>query len=186
MSQGPVFVSGEVARKVFRWEDGIKALQSAYAQSLPATAVPPRTIAQSGGAWLRTLPAAPVNGRYFGTKLMGAAMKAATPSVEYVIVLFDRESSRIAAFIDANLITGFRTAATSAAALDVLAPKQPARLAVIGSGLEASMHTRAVGSIRSLTEIVVFSPTPDRRALPPYARRGPAHGAGWRRACRRS
>lgn len=164
MSQGPVFVSGEVAQKVFRWQDGIQALKSAYGQSLPPAAVPPRTIAQSAGAWLRTLPAAPPNGRYFGTKLMGAAMNAKAPAVEYVIVLFDRQTSRIAAFIDANLITGYRTAATSAAALDVLAPKKPARLAVIGSGLEASMHTRAVGSIRSLVEVVVFSPTADRRA----------------------
>lgn len=160
----PVFVSGETARAVFRWEDAIRALQSAYAQPMAPAAVPPRTIAQSGGAWLRTLPAAPPGGRYYGAKLMGMAMAAAKPGVEYVIVLFDRETSRIAAFLDANHLTGFRTAATSAAALDRLAPKAPARLAVIGSGLEASMHTRAFASVRSLTEIRVFSPTPERRS----------------------
>lgn len=163
MPDSPVFVSGEAARAVFRWEDAIRALQSAYAQPTAAAATPPRTIAQSGGAWLRTLPAAPPGGRYYGAKLMGMAMASARPGVEYVIVLFDRETSRIAAFIDANILTGFRTAATSAAALDRLAPKGPGRLAVIGSGLEASMHTRAFASVRSLTEVVVFSPTPERR-----------------------
>ena len=86
------------------------------------------------------MPAAPPGGRYFGAKLMGMAGTSATPGVQYVIVLFDRRSSRIAAFVDGNLVTGYRTAATSAAALDRLAPPGPARLAVLGSGLEAAMH----------------------------------------------
>lgn len=159
----PVFISGEAARAVFRWEDAIAALQAAYGRPLPPAAIPPRTIAQSEGSWLRALPAAPPGGCYFGAKLMGMSFTAANPGVEYVIVLFDRRTSRIAAFIDANLVTGFRTAATSAAALDRLAPQAPARLAVIGSGLEAAMHSRAFASVRSLTEVCVFSPTPERR-----------------------
>jgi alanine dehydrogenase len=160
----PVFVSGEAARTVFRWKDAIAALQAAYSRPTAPGATPPRTIASAEKVWLRTLPAIVPGGRYFGAKLMGMAVAASSPGVEYVTVLFDRQTSRIAAFIDANLVTGFRTAATSAAALDRLAPKTPARLAVLGSGLEASMHTRAFASIRTLTEVVVFSPTPARRA----------------------
>jgi ornithine cyclodeaminase/alanine dehydrogenase-like protein (mu-crystallin family) len=159
----PVFVSGDVARMVFRWEDAIEALQSTYGRPLAEAAIPPRTIARANKSWLRTLPAMPPGGRYFGAKLMGMAMGAKSPGVEYVIVLFDHETSRIAAFIDANLVTGFRTAATSAAAVDRLAPAGPVRLAVLGSGLEASMHTRAFASIRPLSEVKVFSPTPERR-----------------------
>lgn len=159
----PLFVSAEAARSVFRWDTAIAALQSAYAQPIDHQSAPPRSIAQSGGAWLRTLPAAPVGGRYYGAKLMGMAMASATPGVEYVITLFDRETSRIAAFLDANLITGYRTAATSAAALDRLARPGPVRLAVIGSGLEATMHARAFASVRPLLDVTVFSPTPARR-----------------------
>lgn len=160
----PVFISSSAAQQVFRWKDAIEALQAAYARPNDAAATPARSIATSDKAWLRTLPAAPAGGRYYGAKLMGAAAGVVSPSVEYVIVLFDRHTSRIAAFIDGNLVTGLRTAATSAAALDRLAPPGPARLAVLGSGLEASMHTRAFASIRPLTEVVVFSPTPERRA----------------------
>ena len=162
-SSNPVFVSSDAARAVFRWEDAIRALQAAYAQPGTAAATPPRTIAQSGKAWLRTLPAIPVGGRYFGAKLMGMDAEAANAGAEYVIVLFDRRTSRIAAFIDANLVTAFRTAATSAAALDRLAPPGPARLAVLGSGLEAAMHSRAFAAVRDLAEIKVFSPSPERR-----------------------
>lgn len=162
-SQSPLFVSADAARAVFQWDDAIRALQAAYAQPAEHAATPPRTIAQSGKAWLRTLPAAPPGGRYFGAKLMGMAMASATPGVEYVVVLFDRETSRIAAFLDANQLTGFRTAATSAAALDKLAPEGPARLGVIGSGLEAQMHARAFAAVRDLSEVVVFSPNPANR-----------------------
>ncbi|MCG4454917.1 ornithine cyclodeaminase family protein [Pseudomonas sp. MMS21-TM103] len=162
--QAPVFVSSDVARSVFRWEDAIAALQKAYGHKIPAKATPPRTVAVLDKTWLRTLPAIPVGGRYYGAKLMGSNMGGdAPPGIEYVIVLFDRTTNRIAAFIDGNLVTGYRTAATSASALDLLAPKRPARLAVLGSGLEASMHTRAFASVRQLTEVTVFSPTQARR-----------------------
>jgi len=159
-----VFVSSEAARTVFRWEDAIKALQTTYAHPVPAAATPPRTVASGEKAWLRTLPAIPPRGRYFGAKLMGMAVGAPTPGVEYVIVLFDRQTSRIAAFVDGHLVTAFRTAATSAAALDRLAPAGPIRLAVLGSGLESSMHTRAFATVRALAQVSVFSPTPQRRA----------------------
>jgi len=159
----PVFVSSDAARRVFRWEGAIKALQSAYGRPQTAAATPPRTIARAEKSWLRTLPAIPPGGRYFGAKLMGMSLGARSPGVEYVIVLFDRQTSRIAGFVDGNLLTGYRTAATSAAALDRLAPPGPGRLAVLGSGLEASMHTRAFANVRPLSEVRVFSPTPERR-----------------------
>ncbi len=162
--KNPVFISSDTARAVFRWEDAIAALQKAYAHSIPAKATPPRTVAVLEKTWLRNLPAIPPGSRYYGAKLMGSNMGGdAPPGIEYVIVLFDRTTNRIAAFVDGNLVTGFRTASTSAAALDRLAPKGHARLAVLGSGLEAAMHTRAFASVRELTEVTVYSPTPERR-----------------------
>jgi alanine dehydrogenase len=159
----PVFVSEDTARAVFRWTDAVASLQAVYAQPFGPGACPPRTVAANGASWLRTLPANPPGCRHFGAKLMAASMSVPGAAVEYVIVLFDRETSRIAGFLDANLITGYRTAATSAAALDRMAPKGSARLGVIGSGLEASMHVRAFASVREMSEISVFSPTPAKR-----------------------
>ncbi|MGR8023351.1 ornithine cyclodeaminase family protein [Burkholderia cenocepacia] len=159
----PVFISSDAARAVFRWKDAVAALQATYGQPVAASAVPPRTIASSNGAWLRALPAMPPGSQYFGAKLMGMAGHAQAPGIDYVIALFDHDTSRIAGFVDGNLVTGFRTAATSAAALDRLARPGPARLAVLGSGLEASMHARAFASVRPLTDITVFSPTHARR-----------------------
>jgi ornithine cyclodeaminase/alanine dehydrogenase-like protein (mu-crystallin family) len=164
MSGTPVFVSADAARTVFRWADAVDALRVAYGTVNSASATPPRSIAAEGSAWLRVLPSMPSGGRYFGAKLMGSPGTTTPPRVEYVIVLFDRQTGSIAAFLDGNIITGLRTAATSAVALDRLAPRRPLRLAVLGSGFEATMHTRALASIRELSNVAVFSPTPHRRA----------------------
>lgn len=160
----PVFISSAVAAAVFDWKSAIAAVQQAYSHPQEPAATPPRSIASSGKSWLRTLPAVPPGGRYFGAKLMGMASEAPDAGVEYVVVLFDRQTSRIAAFVDAEKVTAYRTAATSAAALDRMAPRGCERLAVLGSGLEAMMHTRAFAAIREFSEIVVFSPTPAKRA----------------------
>jgi ornithine cyclodeaminase/alanine dehydrogenase-like protein (mu-crystallin family) len=163
MSDSPVFVSGEAARSVFRWADAIDALRIAYATINSSKSTPPRSIASAGSAWLRVLPSMPSSGRYFGAKLMGSAGSTTPPRVEYVIVLFDRQTGSIAAFLDGNVITGLRTAATSAVALDRLVSRRPLHVAVLGSGFEATMHTRALASIRDLSSVSVFSPTPERR-----------------------
>jgi ornithine cyclodeaminase/alanine dehydrogenase len=159
----PFFVSSAAAASVFSWPEAIKALAAAYAAPPAPGAIPPRTVAYDEGAWLRMLSALPGGGRYFGAKLMAMAPAAPSPGVEYVIVLWDRHTSRIAAFVDGHQVTAFRTAATSAAALDRLAPLGPMRLAVLGSGLEATMHVRAFAAVRPIEHLVVSSPTLERR-----------------------
>src|ERR687893_2516951 len=126
----PVFISSDAAQAVLRWPDAIEAIRAAYAQPASEHGLPRRTVARANGSWLRSLPAVPSAGRTFGAKLMGMSTTSATPGVEYVIVLFDRETSRIAAFVDGAQVTAWRTAATSAAALDRLAPPRPLRLGV--------------------------------------------------------
>lgn len=162
-TDAPVFISSDAAATVFDWSAAISALQEAYAAPEDSAAAPPRTIASGGKAWLRCLPAVPVGCRYFGAKLMGMATDAREPGVQYVIVLYDRQTSRIAGFVDGEKVTGYRTAATSAAALDRMAALRPGKLAVLGSGLEALMHARAFAAIRAFDEIAIFSPTAAKR-----------------------
>jgi len=157
-----VFVSAEAAEAVFAWRDGIDAIRAAYGSPPEPGALPGRAVGRGGGSWLRALPALP-SGRFFGAKLMGMSTTAPSPGVQYVVVLYDRETSRIAGFVDGNLVTAYRTASTSAAALDRLAPPGSIRLAVLGSGLEASMHVRALRATREIEVLTVYSPTPERR-----------------------
>lgn len=164
-AEAPLFVSSETAAAVFQWLPAIRALQETYARPQGPHAVPRRTIAAGAAerATLRIMSAVPPGSRYYGAKLMGMAFGPAGRQLEYAVVLFDATTGTLAAIVDGNLVTAYRTAATSAAALDRLAPAGGASLAVLGSGLEARMHTLAIASVRQLAEVRVYSPTPAKR-----------------------
>jgi ornithine cyclodeaminase/alanine dehydrogenase-like protein (mu-crystallin family) len=157
---GVLFVSSEAAQALLKWEEVVGCIAEAYKLPHPPKCAPPRTVARGDNAWLRTLPAIPPGSRYFGAKLMGGGKAHVA---QYVVVLFDRETSKIAALVDGMFITAYRTAATSGAALDRLAPRAPMRLAVLGSGLEAEMHVRAFAAVRPVEALKVFSPRAERR-----------------------
>jgi len=56
-----------------------------------------------------------------------------------------------------------RTAATSAAALRRLTPESSIKLAVLGSGLEATHHVEAIAHTCRIESLAVYSPTPANR-----------------------
>lgn len=156
----PLFVSAEASRQVLRFPDVIAALRAAYSVPHGPLVSPPRVMARGEGNWLRALAASPPGSRYMGAKIFGYGR---AKSVSYLIALFEQETGALAALVDANLITAFRTAGTSAVAVDRLAPAGPAALGVLGSGLEAQMHARAIVGIRPIVSMRVYSPTPANR-----------------------
>ena len=139
------------------WKSAFDALRTAYAGLVSPAMVPPRSMARGDGNWLRGLTAVSPSGRYMGSKLIAASMKRRCAS--YLISLFDQDTMALAALIDGNRITGIRTAATAAVAVDALADHRPLRVALIGSGFEAKGLLAALAAVRSVESTRVFSPT---------------------------
>jgi ornithine cyclodeaminase/alanine dehydrogenase len=139
----------------------IARLRRAYSVPHAPEAHPRRVVARGRGTWMRTLPAAPSNSRFMGAKIFGAG-RART--VNYLIVLFEQETGAICAFLDANHITACRTGATSAMAVDEIAPAGPAVVGMLGSGAEAHAHARAIARVRPVAAMRVFSTSAERRA----------------------
>ena len=96
-----------------------------------------------------------------GCKLIAANTKARRAS--YLISLFDQDTMALTALIDGNRITGIRTAATAAVAVQAAAPQGPLKVAVIGSGFEARGLLLALAAVRDIERAKVFSPTPASR-----------------------
>jgi alanine dehydrogenase len=143
------------------WRAAIDALRTAYASAIAPAMIPPRSMARGDGIWLRSLTAISPSGRHMGCKLIAANMKARRAS--YLVSLFDQQTMELAALIDGNRITGIRTAATAALAVDQAAPGRPLKVAVIGSGFEAQGVLAALAAIRTIAQASVFSPTPSSR-----------------------
>ena len=78
-----------------------------------------------------------------------------------MIQLFRAETGEPLAVMDGRLITEMRTAAVSAVAVDLLASPRAQVLAILGSGVQARSHLRALAGIRDFKEVRVWSRTPE-------------------------
>ncbi len=77
------------------------------------------------------------------------------PTHQAVIVAFDPATGTPAALVDGEAITAARTAAGSALSADLLARRDARTLVVIGTGVQARAHLRAVPRVRAFKEIRV-------------------------------
>ena len=89
------------------------------------------------------------------------------PSHQGHVVVFETETGSVKAIVDAESITGIRTAAASAAVTDVLARPDASRLAILGAGLQGRRHLEAIMLVRPLTEVTVWDIRPDAAARYP-------------------
>jgi alanine dehydrogenase len=150
-----VFVSAAATREVLDWDGTIGAMRSAYAEPhAPRTSH--RAQARGAGNWLRGLVAIPPGGATMGAKVFGIARAR---RASYLIALFDQTSGELVALVDGAHVTATRTAATSAVALDRMAPARALNLAVFGSGQEAQAHVCAFARVRQLGQVNLYSPT---------------------------
>jgi ornithine cyclodeaminase/alanine dehydrogenase-like protein (mu-crystallin family) len=72
-----------------------------------------------------------------------------------IVLLSSSQTGEPLAVINASALTEIRTAAVSAVATDVLASRDADVLAIIGTGVQARSHLRAIASTRPLAQIRV-------------------------------
>lgn len=95
------------------------------------------------------------------------------PTHQAVIVVFDSENGTPLALMDGEAITAARTAAGSALATELLARRDARVLAIVGTGVQARAHLRAVPRVRDFDEVRIAG-----RHLP-KARVLAAEAAAW-------
>jgi ornithine cyclodeaminase len=80
------------------------------------------------------------------------------------VLLFDGETGVLRAAVNASAITAIRTAAVSAVATRLLAREDANVLAVLGAGVQARSHLRAMAAVRHFQSARVWSRTPEHAA----------------------
>lgn len=83
------------------------------------------------------------------------------PSHQGQVLVFETETGGIKAIVDADSLTGIRTAAVSAAVTEVMARPDASRLAILGAGLQGRQHLRAIKLVRQLSEVTVWDIRPE-------------------------
>ena len=155
------FFSEEQVRSVLRFEDLIPAMEAAL------VAFSAGRFAQAARQMLEVKP----HGGHFGAMSaageVGVGAKLVTvypgnaerglPTHLAVILLFRPETGEPLAIMDGRLITEMRTAAVSAAVTKHLMPPDSRVLALVGSGVQARAHLRALADVNKFDEVRVWS-----------------------------
>jgi ornithine cyclodeaminase len=114
-----------------------------------------------------------------GQRVVGAKVITVYPgnhgtaydSHQGAVLLFDPDNGSLAALLDATAITTIRTAAVSAVATRLLARETASTLAIIGAGVQAHAHLRAMCAVRPIRSLRVWSRTAEHaRQLADVAR----------------
>ena len=120
--------------------------------------MPPRiaAVVPERDALLAAMPAYLPSSGALATKLVSLFPRNTDrPTHQAVIVVFDADNGSPLALMDGEAITAARTAAGSALATDLLARQDLDRLGVIGTGVHAHAHLRAVSRVRTFGSICV-------------------------------
>jgi thiomorpholine-carboxylate dehydrogenase len=155
------FLDEAKVRTLLTWENLIPAVERALTNlSLKTIQQPVRTvlrIAEHEG-FFALMPA--VDGELMGVKLVTFYERNTTlPTHQAVIQLLDARTGEPLVAMDGRLITEMRTAAVSAVATRLLAPKDSRVLAILGSGVQTRSHLEALRLVRSFSEVRVWSRT---------------------------
>lgn len=175
----PLLLSEPEVRQVLGMDELIDGMQRALMEFSEGAAVQPlRTVLEIGAAksYFGVMPAHLPSLGALGAKLVTVFEgnhERGLPSHLATILLLDETTGGLEAVIDGRYITEARTAAVSAVSVRLLAREEPAILALIGSGVQAASHLDAIGRVRRLREVRVWSPHPDHRRA--FAER---HGPG--------
>jgi len=164
-----MYISEEDVRKLLTYEALIPAIRQALIDfSAGRVDQPPRMILRSGHAegprdgWFAVMPV--IHGDVMGVKTVTFFPANADLGLHThmaVIELLSRQTGEPLAIMDGRLITEMRTAAVSAVALDTLAAPDVKSLGILGAGVQARAHLKALRMVRpGLTDIRIWSRNP--------------------------
>lgn len=132
----------------------IDAVASALRDGLDPEALPLRTVGtmRSGQMLLMTAELGDLAGIKVATVAPGNPARA-LPRIQGTYLLFDGDTLSPLAMLDAEELTGIRTASVSAAVADVVAAPDATVLHVFGAGVQALTHIRALAAVRPVRSI---------------------------------
>ena len=86
------------------------------------------------------------------------------PTISALITILDGADGRPVAIMDGTAVTTIRTSAASAVAVQALANPHSTSLAILGTGVQAEAHVRAISRVLELTSVRVWGTNAEKCA----------------------
>jgi L-arginine dehydrogenase len=162
MSSTPYVISQPQARELLAQVDVPQILRKLFRDLAAGQAVQPAQqlveFPQGAGDFINYLGVLAEDGVY-GVKTSPYIVREQGPLVTAWTLLMSMQTGQPLLLCDAGELTTARTAATTAVAIDALAPLNATRLAIIGSGKVAQAHVHYVKNLRGWQSISLYSPS---------------------------
>ncbi|MGZ9740630.1 ornithine cyclodeaminase family protein [Pseudomonas sp. GNP012] len=161
MSNTPQVINQNQARELLAQVDVPQILRKMFRDLAAGQAVQPAQqlveFPQGAGDFINYLGVLAEDGVY-GIKTSPYIVREQRPLVTAWTVLMSMHTGQPLLLCDAGELTTARTAATTAVAVDALAPLTANRLAIIGSGKVAQAHLHYVKGLRDWQSISLYAP----------------------------
>ncbi|WP_207847439.1 MULTISPECIES: ornithine cyclodeaminase family protein [unclassified Pseudomonas] len=162
MATTPYVIDQPQARELLARIDVPQILRKLFRDLAAGHAVQPAQqlveFPQGAGDFINYLGVLAEDGVY-GVKTSPYIVREQGPLVTAWTLLMSMQTGQPLLLCDAGELTTARTAATTAVAVDALAPLNAARLTIIGSGKVAQAHLHYVKGLRDWQSISVYSPS---------------------------
>jgi L-arginine dehydrogenase len=162
MTSTPYVINQSQARELLAQIDVPQIMRKLFRDLAAGQAVQPAQqfveFAQGAGDFINYLGVLAEDGVY-GIKTSPYIVREQGPLVTAWTLLMSMQTGQPLLLCDAGELTTARTAATTAVAVDALAPLEATRLAIIGSGKVAQAHLHYVKSLRDWQSISLYSPS---------------------------
>ncbi|HWH89797.1 MAG TPA: ornithine cyclodeaminase family protein [Pseudomonas sp.] len=162
MSTTPYVINSAQARELLSRIDVPQILRKLFRDLAAGTAVQPAQqlveFPQGAGDFINYLGVLAADGVY-GVKTSPYIVREQGALVTAWTLLMSMKTGQPLLLCDAGELTTARTAATTAVAVDALAPLNARRLAIIGSGKIAQAHLHYVKSLRDWQSVSLYSPS---------------------------
>lgn len=145
----------------------VDALEEAMADlSAGQVSLPPRVAAQvpEHEGLLAVMPAYRFRTQTLAVSVYPRNPASGLPSHHALVLVFDPARGSPVALLDGTSLTAARTAAGSALATRLLALPEAEVLTLVGTGVQARAHARAIPRVRALREIRVVGRNPEKAA----------------------
>jgi ornithine cyclodeaminase len=162
-----LLTEGDVAA-VLPMDIVIDAMEGVLRRLATGGAVQPlRTVIPIADEFFAVMPAYVSEPEALGATLVtgfGRNTALELPTQLATILLFSPETGALLAVLGGRYLTEVRAAAVSALSARLLARDDASRLAIIGSGVQARSHLRALERVFELSDVRVWSPTPEHQS----------------------
>lgn len=156
-----IFLCEQDVRYLMDMETSINVVEEAFRQlATESTVNRPRVRVGSKGILLHTMSA---SAEYLG--LVGWKAYTTTKSgARFHVAVYDNQSGRMVAMIEANYLGQLRTGAASGVATEFMARPDASSVGVFGAGLQARTQLKAVCTVRKIKRVEVYCRDDDQRA----------------------